>query len=289
VAVVPVYTDGDPRGRPEAAPAWLWSASQPKQWEEYYAELLARRGLATEECAWIGLGLRGRTFGSAQGAPRWDELLGTALTPTGDAFGELAPVETTEQAAAGEAVAAAVAMRATGLMGALAAAPTQDGAAAVAPPGESLTAAADVLAAQRRFYAALTGGDEADMASLWAGSSPDAAVDAVISAGGEIDTWTSQLKPTSRPSGMLATDCDALLIGEDEAWSTTVERPAVGGTLLATQRWRRAEGGWLLVSHRTIPWDSSGGTAVATLRCDCRGCVALAREINTREVAQRGA
>jgi hypothetical protein len=99
---------------------------------------------------------------------------------------------------------------------------------------------------------------------------------------------------------MRATDRDALLFPDGlileglfpEAWTTAVERPADGGTLLATQGWRWHDAGvggeWRLVLHRTIPWDAGGGTAVATLRCDCRGCVALARQINTREVAQRG-
>ena len=45
-------------------------------------ELLSARGMAmAAEGAWIGLNLRGRTFGSAQGAPKWDEILGTALQP----------------------------------------------------------------------------------------------------------------------------------------------------------------------------------------------------------------
>ena len=62
-----------------------------------------------------------------------------------------------------------------------------------------------------------------------------------------------------------------------------------GGTLLASQRWRRVDGRWRLATHRYIPWSADGATAVATLRCDRRGCVLLGREINTREVVQRGA
>lgn len=147
------------------------------------------------------------------------------------------------------------------------------------------------------------------------GSPSDPSVSQVVAAAGQLDPWASQLKESSRPAGMRATDCDALLFpdgctlfpdglfsdgdnglfADGVAWTTTVERPAAGGTLLATQGWRWQAGGagpeggeWRLVVHRTIPWDAGGGTAVATLRCDCRGCVALARQINTREVAQRG-
>ena len=107
----------------------------------------------------------------------------------------------------------------------------------------------------------------------------------VLAAGGRLDPWDSQLSEGSRPKGMRATDCDALVVGAHEAWSTAVERPTGGGTLLATQRWQRNGEGdsWRLATHRTIPWDADGGTAVVTLRCDGRGCVALAREINTRE------
>ena len=58
---------------------------------------------------------------------------------------------------------------------------------------------------------------------------------------------------------------------------------------LASQRWRRVDGQWRIAAHRYIPWSADGATAVATLRCDRRGCVLLGREINTREVVQRGA
>jgi HAMP domain-containing protein len=73
-AVVPVYSDGEPRGAPEACPAYLWTAAAPADWLAYYSELLQRRGLgaggAAGECAWIGINMKGRTFGSALGKPR---------------------------------------------------------------------------------------------------------------------------------------------------------------------------------------------------------------------------
>ena len=78
-----------------------------------------------------------------------------------------------------------------------------------------------------------------------------------------------------------------LYTGDGEAWTTAIERPAEGGTLLASQRWRRVGGEWRLATHRYIPWSAAGATAVTTLRCDLRGCVLLGREINTRD--RRGA
>ena len=56
------------------------------------------------------------------------------------------------------------------------------------------------------------------------------------------------------------------------------------GTLLATQQWVKSdvkEGGreWKLRAHRTIPFSVNAG-AMATLRCDQRGCVAGIRELD---------
>jgi hypothetical protein len=57
------------------------------------------------------------------------------------------------------------------------------------------------------------------------------------------------------------------------------------GTLLATQQWVKdglKEDGtpsWKLRAHRTIPFSVNAG-ALATLRCDRRGCVAGIRELD---------
>ena len=56
------------------------------------------------------------------------------------------------------------------------------------------------------------------------------------------------------------------------------------GTLLATQQWVKSgdkDGGpvWKLRAHRTIPFSVNAG-AMATLRCDKRGCVAGIRELD---------
>ena len=104
--------------------------------------------------AWIGLNLRGRTFGSALGAPRWDELLGTMLQPVGDGFGELAEPAARDVADAAQEAAAAAA--AIGVAGAGAAA-----AAAAAAEAEAL------LTAQASFYQALNSADASAMKALW--------------------------------------------------------------------------------------------------------------------------
>ena len=272
VAVVPVYASGDgiaATGGEENN--FLWAPADLPSWRGYFDGALAARDLDRAAGAWVALNFKGRSAGSAVGMPRWDELLGTALQPSDrSGFGELEERETVTTAGA-DAAAAAVAAGVVGAGGEAREAAEADAAA--------------VLEAQTAFYAALTGGDLAAMEGLWEGAADEPAVSEVLGAGGRLDPWPSQLSEASRPAGMRATDRDALIVAAaDEAWTTAVERPAAGGTLLATQRWRRAPdgGGWRLSTHRTIPWDAGGGTAVATLRCDARGCVALAREINTR-------
>ena len=115
----------------------------------------------------------------------------------------------------------------------------------------------------------------------------DSYVDDVVRAGSRVEPWEAGSNAFP-PSGMRATDVDALVLSPTEGWTTAVERPAEGGTLLATQVWRRAEGegegagAWRLTAHRYIPWSADGATAVAALRCDRRGCVLIGRQINTR-------
>ena len=285
-AVVPVCSDDDSFGATNAAasPPWLWAAAPPSEWNTYFEEQFASRGMAAGGGgggAWLALNLKGRSAGSALGAPRWDELLGTCLQPS-DKFG-FAPAEqaTDVSAAATEAAEAVLALGVA----------SGGGGSGGGSGGEGAEAeASSVLATQATFYAALTGGDGEAMAQLTEGAPDDASVSDALAAGGRLDPWSNQLRDGMRPEGMRATDRDAIVLSDTEAWSTAVERPAEGGTLLATQRWRRdADGGeWRLATHRTIPWDADGGTAIVTLRCDGRGCVALGREINTREKLSSG-
>ena len=114
----------------------------------------------------------------------------------------------------------------------------------------------------------------------------DSYVSDVVRAGSRVEPWAAGSNAFP-PSGMRATDADALVLSPTEGWTTAVERPAEGGTLLATQVWRRGgegegAGAWRLTAHRYIPWSADGATAVAALRCDRRGCVLIGRQINTR-------
>jgi|SaaInl85LU_5_DNA_1037374.scaffolds.fasta_scaffold105562_2 hypothetical protein len=73
---------------------------------------------------------------------------------------------------------------------------------------------------------------------------------------------------------------DALLLSDAEAITTCIEVPStgMGQTLLATQKWKKTDGGqWKLSGHKTIPYSVNSG-ALAVLRCDGRGCVCGLRE-----------
>ncbi len=110
----------------------------------------------------------------------------------------------------------------------------------------------------------------------------------VLNAGGRIDNWQSCLAENARPENMKISGSDVLIISPSLAFSTCVEFPAVtsggydnvsyGATLLAVQRWGKDvdSNEWKLEYHSTIPW-SPDTRAGGTLRCDCRGCVALTR------------
>lgn len=270
--VVPVFTEGGATSGAlvsEAESKWLWAAAEPEQWRTYFGELLSARGLSTTaNGAWIGLNLRGRTFGSALGAPRWDEVLGTALRPSGDGFGEYAEAPYDAREAVAEAASAAQALAGAGVLA----------------DADAEADAASLLDAQKRFYDTLTSADAETMATLWdEGATTDSYVTDVVRAGSRVEPWAAGSNAFP-PKGMRATDPDALVIGATEGWTTAVERPAEGGTLLATQEWRRDGRGdaWRIRAHRYIPWSADGGTAVAALRCDRRGCVLIGREINTR-------
>jgi len=142
-----------------------------------------------------------------------------------------------------------------------------------------------VMAAQKRFYDALTNGDVEAMEAIWA-AQENADVQEFVALGGRLDPWPSQLRDGSRPEGMSISSRDVLVLDSgDEAWSTCLETPAVSpGTLLATQQWVKegeqdGDPVWKLRGHRTIPFSVNAG-AMAMLRCDCRGCVAGIRELD---------
>jgi hypothetical protein len=104
-----------------------------------------------------------------------------------------------------------------------------------------------------------------------------------MDAGGRLDPWKDCLAEGARPEGMKISESEVTIISDTEAYTTVVESPANTGfdsaTLLAVQKWTRSNVGgdeWQLCLHQTIPW-ATMTKAQGTLRCDCRGCVALTR------------
>jgi hypothetical protein len=109
----------------------------------------------------------------------------------------------------------------------------------------------------------------------------------IIAAGGRLDSWKDCLADGARPQDMLISGADAIIFSNSEAYTTNVEFPTNTGmesaTLLAMQTWSRTSGSgdWKLELHQTIPW-SPDAKAQGTLKCDCRGCVALTRSPERR-------
>ncbi len=194
----------------------------------------------TNEFRWFGLNFNGRSFGSGSGAfPQWLELLGQYLRPT----------DLLDQDMGSE--------------------------------NKDDVECASVLRAQTAFYSALISGDLDAMKAVYIPEVSDEVTE-VINAGGRIDSWKDCLLEGARPEGMRVANSDACIISETEAYSTIIEFPINTGidtaTLLAVQKWVRSskDGEWKLQLHQTIPW-SRDSRAQGTLRCDCRGCVALTR------------
>lgn len=199
---------------------------------------------STGEFRWFGLNSNGRSFGSGSGdSPQWLQMLGQHLRPT-DLLDET------------------------------------DKAVSFSNDEQS------VIECQDKFYKALTTGDFDALTCLYS-SDQSPLVSEVLSAGGRLDDWKSCLEDGARPEGMKVSGGDAVLLSDTEAYSTVVEFPTNTGidtaTLLATQHWTRSspDDEWKLLLHQTIPW-SPESRAQGTLRCDCRGCVALTRSPERR-------
>lgn len=193
---------------------------------------------STAQFRWFGLNSNGRSFGSGVGeSPQWIQILGQHLRPT---------------------------------------ALLDDSDAAV-----SSTAVAEILKAQEAFYSALTTGNLEGMNKLVSAVTSEQVTE-VVEAGGRVDDWKACLADGARPEGMTISGADAVVVSDTEAYSTIVEFPTNTGfdtaTLLAIQQWGRSSSSeeWKLLLHETIPW-SPEAKAQGTLRCDCRGCVALTR------------
>jgi hypothetical protein len=110
------------------------------------------------------------------------------------------------------------------------------------------------------------------------GSPPPAVEDddevSTLALTGRLDGWPIVLKYDATVGMQLA--LQEVYVEGDEAYTTAIEFPSAGGSLLCTQRWVRREGAWRVAQHRTIPY-SEDRDAAACLRCDHRGCVALER------------
>jgi len=224
---------------------WLADASNIEQFLEYFRELLGNDsdnegGVSNDkELAWFALNFKGRSIASGLGeAPKILELMGQQLQPM-----EL--IDETD--------------------------------AAVVP---EMPVANEILECQKKFYNVLTSsGDKEAMEAIFTNEKMQE-VNEVIEAGGRIDSWNECLLEDARPANMVIADQDIFISSPTLAYSTCVEFPPNAGidgaTLLASQRWARETENdeWKLELHQTIPW-AAGTRAGGTLRCDCRGCVAL--------------
>ncbi len=234
---------------------WLADASNVDGeggWLDYFDGLLDGgndddSATSADGLAWFALNFKGRSIASGYGnTPRLLELLGQQLQP-------MEMLDKTDEAE----------MR------------------------EGTHVAKEILECQEEFYRILTdGGNERDMQAVFSIESASE-VNEVVDGGGRVDGWDICLEPDARPRGMVISGSDVWIISETLAYSTCIEFPTNAGmdgaTLLAMQRWgrERDDGDWKLELHQTIPW-SSGSRAGGTLRCDGRGCVALAQSLDRR-------
>lgn len=216
-------------------------------WLNYFDELLDKgENNRSDELAWFALNFNGRSIASGYGdAPRVLELLGQQLQP-------MEILDVTD-----------------------------------APELQETPAVKQILDNQKKFYSVLTSSsNEKDMVPVFSTKVALEVVE-VVNGGGRIDGWDKCLDPEARPAGMVISGADVWLASNQLAYSTCVEFPTNSGndgaTLLAVQRWGREkeDDEWKLELHQTIPW-SAGSRAGGTLRCDCRGCVALARSRDKR-------
>jgi hypothetical protein len=241
--VVAVSTDGSTSKdwqtlEPRSYQSWLADPYQPQLWREYFQELSESDNSTTFR--WFGLTARGQSWGSGEGdIPQWLQVLGQFLRPT-----DFLDVDDTTMA-------------------------------------RDDNTKQELLDNLQSFYQALTTGDENGITGIYS-TSPSPAVTEVTDAGGRTDSWKECLADGARPSGMKVSGADVTVISDTEAYTTIVEFPANTGmdsaSLLAVQKWTRDshKDPWKLQLHQTIPW-SLETKAQGTLRCDCRGCVALTR------------
>jgi hypothetical protein len=284
VVFVPT-TEGSTIRRDDCTAPWLAEARDGDGleddgggWLNYFRDLLDKGDNGSnaddqkqqqQQLAWFALNFKGRSIASGIGdAPRLLELLGQQLQP-------MVLLDETDEA--------------EGF--------TRDSDSTTL--GSTTSAKQQILECQQKFYDVLTNCTNANEMKVVFANQPVEEVDEVIDGGGRIDAWGKCLELDARPVGMVISGSDAYISHENVnvAYSTCIEFPRnnVGGsagTLLAMQRWVKEDddyattkqgdnGGWKLELHQTIPW-SANSKAGGTLRCDCRGCVALTRSPERR-------
>jgi len=249
VFVVAISTDGSTSKDwqvldPTSYKSWLADSYQPQVWLDYF------RGLTNDELSndvdfrWFGLNSNGRSFGSGDGEIQIIQLMGQFLRP-------IDFLDVTDEDQTSRTNSAAT------------------------------SAEKELLEAVESFYSALTTGDQNVIESIYSPSNSKE-VSEVIDFGGRIDSWKDCLAEGARPSGMQISKADVSIMSDTEAYTTCIEFPTNTGmdsaSLLAVQRFVRADKNdpWRLDLHQTIPW-SVEAKAQGTLKCDCRGCVALTR------------
>eukprot|EP00980_Cylindrotheca_fusiformis_P028658 scaffold22634_cov123-Cylindrotheca_fusiformis.AAC.5 len=278
------------RQQSQAIP-WLADAYKEEDWRAYFKDLAADMTTTTTTTTtssssngddaspsflWFGLNSNGRSIGSGVNEiPMWLQLLGQHYRPI-TFLDDLEFMEATVTT-------------------------TTSPKTSASSDASSSTLAAAVI----EFYHALTRGNEEAMKAIFSATEADTAstsavssspqVTEVIDAGGRLDSWKDCLADGARPEGMKISEPDMIVLSDTEAYTTVVESTSSSaadndtiagldssssssGTLLAVQQWTRSSSNesWKLALHQTIPWDAST-KARGTLRCDCRGCVALTR------------
>lgn len=253
--IVPVPSDGGDVGEIAAAfggAGFVLLPSAPRRFAEWFKALIG-----DAPAAYVTLDQNSRVRGSGKGRPRFDTLLSSM------------PRNRIGAGGIGEADDGAPAFQSGGTA-------AEGAPVAVAEDAFAEADQRTVVAASRRFYAALSAGDEAAMAAEWEGAEASLYISGAEKKGAQLDGWQTVLKPDRRPLGMTAGDYDVTIAADGAtAYATLVETVENRATLLATQRFSRTgDGAWRLQEHRTIPWGKDVVGKVA-LRCDCRGCVAL--------------
>ena len=201
---------------------WLAEPLNVDEWVNYFNELLDVGQIpelsSDNKLAWFALNFMGKSVASGLGDASWLELLGRQFLPM-----EL--LDETDKAEI----------------------------------SNDVPEAKQVLECQQKFYNVLTSSSDAnDMATVFSDSQAEE-VNQVINEGGRVDGWDKCLEPDARPVGMTIASSDVWMASNEIAYSTCIEFPPNAGidgaTLLAVQRWRKAEGGgWKLQLHQTIPW-----------------------------------